>query len=153
MEIQFKENEFTFHELLHYLKKAYGCQINGAPFSAYNVNNWIRAGKIPMLYGDHRILNVVKTPEFGGLKVFTLEGLTRDTLEDLHLIQVESFRNELPKIKRPRKHRTRLYYKILERNGKQYTKKTISMLPDQWKLAGIKGNQLVKPSRNKRSLE
>jgi hypothetical protein len=151
MELRFKENEFTFHGLLGYLKRVYGTQINGRTFSSYNVNDSIHAGKISMLYGDPRILNVVKTPEFGGLKVFTLEELTRDILEDINLIQLEPVRGQLPETERPRKHRTRLYYQILEKVGKQYASKTLSMLPKQWKQAGVKGKQLVKTSRKNRN--
>jgi len=144
MKIEFSDNEFTFHELLKYMKEAYGSQISGAPFLAYNINNWIRIGKIPMAYGDHRILKVEKVKEFSNAKVLTLEGLTRDTLDDLHLFEFKPTYEELPKTKRPRKHRTQLYYQILEKVGKQHTKKTLSILPTQWKLAGIKPNQLAK---------
>jgi hypothetical protein len=58
MKILFEENEFTTNELLNYLKAAYRIQINGTPFSHYNINNWIRNGKIPEAYGNHKISNV-----------------------------------------------------------------------------------------------
>jgi hypothetical protein len=144
MNIQFEDNEFTSCELLKYLKEAYGLQINGAPFVAYTINNWIRYGKIPMAYGDHKILKVVNIEQFSNAKVLTLEGLTRDTLDDLQFLKIKSFSERLPKTKRPRKHRTRFYYQLLEKVGKQYTKKTLSILPDDWKQIGIKSNQLAK---------
>jgi hypothetical protein len=144
MNIEFEENEFTSHELLDYLKRAYGSQINGAPFSAYNINNWIRIGKIPMAYGDHRILKVVVTPEFNNYRVITIEGLTRDILSDLELLGFNLKSGNTVKTKRPRKQRTQFYFQTLKKLGKQYTRKTLSILPENWKEVGIKANQLAR---------
>jgi hypothetical protein len=144
MNIQFENNEFTSCELLKYLREAYGLQINGSPFVAYTINNWIRYGKIPMAYGNHKILKVENILQLSNVKVLTLEGLTRDTLDDLQFLKIKSFSERLPKTKRPRKHRTRFYYQLLEKNGKQRTKNKLSVLPNEWKQLGIKSNQLVK---------
>lgn len=144
MNIEFEDNEFTSRELLNYLKRAYGSQINGAPFSAYNINNWIRIGKIPTAYGDHRILKVVITPEFNNYRVITIEGLTRDILSDLGLLGFKLKPEKTAKAKRPRKHRTPFYYQTLKKLGKQYTRKTLSILPENWKQVGIKANQLAR---------
>jgi hypothetical protein len=142
MNIEFENNEFTTRELLDYLKKAYGSQINGAPFSAYNINNWIRIGKIPTSYGDHRIMKVVITPEFNNYRVITIEGLTRDLLSDFGLMEFKLKSGKTAKTKRPRKQRTPFYFQTLKKMGKQYTRKTISILPENWKEVGIKTNQL-----------
>ncbi len=144
MTIEFEDNEFTSYELLDYLKRAYGSQINGAPFSAYNINNWIRIGKIPTAYGDHLILKVVNTLEFNNYRVITVEGLTRDILSDLGLPEFNLKSGKIAKSKRPRKHRTPFYYQTLKQLGKQYTRKTLSMLPENWKEVGIKANQLAR---------
>ena len=144
MNIEFENNEFTSHELLDYLKRAYGSQINGAPFSPYNVNNWIRIGKIPTAYGDHRILKVVTIPEFNNYRVITIEGLTRDILGELGLLELKLKSEKISKARRPRKHRTQFYFQTLKKLGKQYTRKTISILPENWKGVGIKSNQLAR---------
>jgi hypothetical protein len=144
MNIEFEDNEFTSHELLDYMKGAYGSQINGAPFSAYNINNWIRMGKIPTAYGDHRILQVVITPEFNNYRVITIEGLTRDIKDALDLMEFKSQSGKAVKTKRPRKHRTTFYFQTLKKLGKQYTRKTLSVLPKNWKEVGIKSNQLAR---------
>jgi hypothetical protein len=81
MNINFEDNEFTFCELLKYLKEAYGLQINVSPFVAYTINNWIRNGKIPTAYGDHKILKAENIAQSSNAKVLTLEVLPRDTLE------------------------------------------------------------------------
>ena len=144
MNIEFEDNEFTSHELLDYLKKAYGSQINGAPFYAYNINNWIRIGKIPTAYGDHKILKVVTIPEFNNHRVITIEGLTRDILNDLDLMEFKLKSEKITKTKRPRKHRTTFYFQTLKKLGKQYTRKTLLILPENWKEVGIKTNQLAR---------
>ena len=149
MQIEFSDNEFTCSDLLRYLRTCFGLQINGSPFTIHTINNWIRIGKIPMLYGDHRILRVEIFPKLNGLKVLTIEGMTRDLLVDLHLLEPKPFK-PLPKTMRVRKHRTKLYYQILEKHGKQNTKKTLSMLPDSWKLMGIKYNQLTQNNHKKK---
>jgi hypothetical protein len=144
MNIEFEDNEFTSHELLNYLKGAYGSQINSAPFSAYNINNWIRIGKIPTAYGDHLILKVVVIPEFNNYRVITIEGLTRDILSDLDLMELKLISEKIAKTKRPRKYRTEFYFQTLKKMGKQYTRKTLSILPENWKEVGIKSNQLAR---------
>jgi hypothetical protein len=144
MNIAFEDNEFTTHEILKYLKRAYGSQINGAPFSAYNINNWIRISKIPTAYGDHRILQVVTSPEFGNHRVITIEGLNRDIINDLSFLEFNPQSAEKSKAKRSRKQRTTFYFQTLEKLGKQYTKKTMSILPGNWKEVGIKANQLAR---------
>jgi hypothetical protein len=141
---KFEDNEFTSHELLDYMKGAYGSQINGAPFSVYNINNWIRIGKIPTAYGDHRVLKVVITPEFNNYRVISIEGLTRDILSDLWLLEFKLKSGKTSKTKRPRKQRTSFYFQTLNKVGKQYTRKTLSILPENWKEVGIKTNQLAR---------
>jgi hypothetical protein len=141
MKILFEENEFTSNELLNYLKAAYRLKINGSAFSHHNINNWIRNGKIPEAYGNHKILNVEISKAFCNRRILTIDGLTRDVLDDLHLLRKAK---KFPPIKRIRKQRTELYFQILAKAGKQYTKKTkeLSTLPNNWKQLGIKPNQL-----------
>ena len=146
MKVVFQENEFTRADILEYLTKAYRRQINGNRFSAYNLNNWARVGKMPNLYGGHRILKVEKYPIGRGIKIYTLEGLTRDIAKDVDLLQNKFPLNPKRVDKRTlsRKFRTQYYYDVLAKHGKQYTRKTLpdSILPDNWKEVGIKQNQL-----------
>jgi hypothetical protein len=150
MNIQFEYNEFTTHELMQYIKAAYGTQINGAAFRPINLSNWIRIKKIPEAYGGHRITSIKTIEGINNARVLTIEGLTRDVLVSLDLLS-KKIRVEIPKLKRARKQRTPFYYKILEKAGKQYTKKTkqISTIPESWKTIGIKQNQLTK-TRNRK---
>lgn len=152
MRIEFQENEFTRTEILEYLTKAYGRQLNCNRFSTYNLNNWTRVGKIPDLYGGHRILKVERIEELRRLKVYTLEGLTREIAKDVDLLnnpKKQIPKKFLNKNSLVRKHRTQYYYDILKKAGKQYTRKTIeqSILPDNWKIRGIKQNQLARRKR------
>ena len=156
MKITFQENEFTRTDILEYLTKAFGRQINGNRFSTYNLNNWARVCKIPNLYGGHKILRVVKYPIGRGIKIYTLEGLTRDVINNVELLQNNFLINKKRIDKRtlPRKFRTQYYYDVLAKAGKQYCRRTLqdSILPDNWKEIGIKQNQLLS-RRNKMVLE
>lgn len=160
MTYSFAANEATSWEVLEYLKRAYGVQINGTPFSIYNLNNWIRMKKLPEAYGGYKILAVTRYKELGNLMVLTLEGWNRMDVEDLvdSLTDFDTTRSQRrkkdvsPKAVRPRKHRTDFYYQLLEQAGKQYTKKTLkaATLPKYYKEAGIKANQLKRKSRDKK---
>jgi hypothetical protein len=151
MNIQFDDNEFTSIELMKYLKAAYGVQINGVSFSTYNLNNWIRMGKLPEAYGGHKIEKVAYVKSFASKRVLTLDGLTRDILNDIYLLENKIPTKRTAKTKLPRKHRTGLYFQILEKAGKQYTIRTKeqSTIPEDWKLAGIKSNQLARIGKRK----
>jgi hypothetical protein len=150
----FEENEFTSWELLQYLKKAYGHQLNGAPFTATNVCNWRREGKLPDLYGGYKIVAENRYKELGNLLVITLDGFTRTMMEQMvgdpladmaETVNRQRKADVVPKAKRPRKQRTKLYYSLLPKS-KQTTKATLSdsTLPNYWKEAGGKRNQIVK---------
>jgi hypothetical protein len=156
MTFHFEDNEFTAWELLEYFKRAYVCQISGAPFCNGNLVNWVRLKKIPEAYGGYSILKTTRYKQLGNLQVFTIEGLSRQEMEAIvgSLLDFEETANKKRKLDviakptRPRKQRTKLYYQILERAGKQYTKKTLleATLPKYWKEASIKPNQLVNRS-------
>jgi hypothetical protein len=147
MTYEFEDNEFTSWEILEFLKNVYGMQVNGSPFT----QNWIRIKKLPDFYGGHKIIKTERYKELNNLLVLTLENLNRSQLTDL-VGCLSDFRETLNKRraidriaynKKPRKQRTHLYYQILCKANKQYTKKTIKQatLPDDWKGAGVKGNQ------------
>src|ERR1035437_549546 len=153
MTIQLEENEFTTKELLHFLRIAYNTQINGKPFTVPIIRNWIRMKHFPAAYGGYRIVSTKIYKQLGGIRVLDIEGLTRKEVEEMigSLNDNTNIKiNVLPiKNKKPHKQRTKLYYKILEAAGKQYTKKTLKQatLPLYWKEAGIKRNQMVNTSR------
>lgn len=161
MEYQFEDNEFTSWDILEFLKNVYGAQVNGSPFTNINIQNWIRNKKLPEFYGGHRIIKTERYQELNNLLVLTLENLSRSELTDLvgclsDFTETLNRRRAIDKIasnKKPRKHRTGLYYQILNKANKQYTKKTIrqATLPDDWKGAGIKGNQLTPKRENTRT--
>jgi hypothetical protein len=143
MTIEYAANEFTVSEILDYLKAAFGYQINGSPFKSYHIYNWIRLRKLPDAYGGYKILDVISMK--GLSKVIVLDGFNREMLDDVQMFSPPPI-TILPQIKRPRKQRTRLYYELLEKAGKQYTRKTkkLATISNQWKAAGIKPNQLVR---------
>lgn len=153
MKYEFSENEFTSWDILEFLTKVYGTQISGSPFTSVNIQNWIRYGKLPDLYGGYKIIKTERYNELQNLLIITIEGLCRDQLIDItgSLSEYAETSNKkriidvIPKVKRPRKNRTEFYFKTLEKVGKQYTKRSLSksLLPIDWKDAGIKGNQLV----------
>ena len=151
MDIQFECNEFTTHELMQYIKAAFGKQINGAPFGPTNLSNWLRMKKIPEAYGAHRITSIKAITGISNVRILTVEGLTRDVLEHLDLLANGST-GPLPRMKRPRKQRTPFYYQVLEAAGQQYTRKTkvTATLPPSWNAIGIKQAQLAK-ARNRRN--
>jgi hypothetical protein len=144
MIVNYADNEFTGYELLSFITAAFGCQVNGKPFKGYHLNNWIRIGKVPDAYGGYKILSVEKVKALDNRKILVLDGITRDALAD---IQHYSLQINSPsiQIKKPRKQRTLLYYELLERAGKQHTRKTrtAATIPNQWKIIGIKRNQLI----------
>ena len=150
MNIEFEYNEFTTHELMQYIKAAFGTQINGAAFSPTNISNWLRHKKIPEAYGGHKITSIKSITGISNVHVLTLEGLTRDVLDNLDLLRHTNAK-PVPKLKQARKQRTPFYYQILEKAGKQYTRKTkqLATIPQTWKTIGIKQNQLVKPGNRK----
>ena len=151
MEYQFEDNEFTSWDILEFLKNVYGAQVNGSPFTNINIQNWIRNKKLPEFYGGHRIIKTDRYKELNNLLVLTLENLNRSELTELvgclsNFRETLNMRRAVDKIdynKKPRKLRTGLYYQILKKAGKQYTKKTIkrATLPECWKAAGVKANQ------------
>src|ERR1035437_6891416 len=153
MKIQLAENEFTTAEVLLFLRLAYSTQINGKPFTAATIRNWIRINHFPAAYSGYRIVSTKIYKQLGGIRVLDIEGLTRKDVEEMIGSMNDNTNikiNVLPiKNKKPRKQRTKLYYKILEAAGKQYTKKTLKQatLPLYWKEAGIKRNQMVNTSR------
>src|SRR5437879_3882372 len=130
---EFASNEATGWEVLEYLRRAYGTQISGAPFTIYNLNNWIRIKKLPEAYGGNKIIAAQRYKELGNLMVLTIDGWNRAEVAYLvgHLSDYEETKNHKrkqdtrAKSARPRKQRTRLYYEILDKAGKQYTKKTL----------------------------
>lgn len=141
MTISYADNEFLVKELLFFVKTAFGCQINGKPFKNYHINNWIRIGKVPDAYGGYRIIQV--DTQYG-CRVITLKGLTREILTDLQTHK--SVKIVPPTVKIPLKQRTRLYYEILKKAGKQYKRRTkeAATMPDNWKTIGIKRNQFIR---------
>lgn len=158
MKYEFEQNEFTSWELLEYMKLAYGSQLNGSAFTSTNLQNWIRQRRIPDLYGGFKIIGVDRYKELNNLLVLSLDGFTRNEAEAL-VGSLSSFeetvnkRRKLERIKkssRPLKHRTKFYFKLLPKS-KQYTRKLLeqSTLPDFWKDAGIKRNQMVKGRKKK----
>jgi len=161
MKYELEPNEFTSWDILEYLKIVYGTQVNGSPFTSINMQNWIRNMKLPEFYGGFEIIDARRYKELNNLLILTIEGLNRAEVCELvgsltEFTETQNKRRALdssPKLKRPRKQRTNLYYKILADAGKRYTKRTLngSILPDDWKGAGIKGNQLI--SRKKRKSE
>lgn len=152
MKIEFQNNEFTKSDILEYLTKAYGGQVNGKRFTAHSLNNWEMMKKIPNYYGGHKILKVEKQTIGKPIKIYTLEGLTRDDIKDIDLLpnKFPVNKNKVDRRTIHRKKRTQLYYDILAKAGKQYARKTLkdSILPDNWKEQGIKQNQL--PRRRKK---
>jgi hypothetical protein len=151
MQIHFEENEFTTTELLKYLKAAYGKQMNGSHFQLYHIHSWIRYGKVPEIYGGYKITDARKYKELGEMVVITLEGFTRDEM----LANIDALKTiKVPAVnkRKPHKQRTKLYYQILTKAGKQYTEKTLEQatLPTFWKEAGGKANQVVR-GRKKQS--
>ena len=162
MRYEFAQNEFTSWDILEYLRLIYGTQINGSPFTSGNIQNWIRSGKLPEFYVGYKIAHTERYKEQGNLLVITVEGLSREQLIEIagslsNYAETSNRRRKadvIPKIKRPRKLRTQLYYKTLEKIGKQSTKRTLNncILPNNWKESGIKANQLVlKKNRKKRA--
>jgi hypothetical protein len=154
MSYEYAFNEISASELLEYLKRAYGCQINGSPFSSISINNWLRQKAVPQAYGGYKILMATRYKALGNLLVLTLDGFNREEMEALvgSLCDYEETKNrlrkqdQLPKESGPRKKRTRLYYQFLKKGGKQWTKKTLdqAILPLYYKEAGVKQNQLPK---------
>ena len=143
MILEYANNELTSGELLEFVIAAFGCQVNGKPFKSYHVNNWIRLGKVPDVYGGFKILNVEDIKGLRNCRVLVLDGLARSVLEDIQNIAAQA-NDEIHITNRPRKQRTRLYYDLLEKAGRQYTRKSkkVATIPDQWKVIGIKRNQL-----------
>jgi hypothetical protein len=84
--------------------------------------------------------------------VLTIEGLNRAEGENLvgalsdyqKANSHERKQGNIAKQTRPRKQRTLLYYQILDKAGKQYTKKTLkaATLVKYWKESGSKRNQI-----------
>ena len=152
MTFTFLENEFTTAEILYFLKKAYGKQINCKPFTSAIISNWIRIRHFPLVYGGYRIISSSIYKEYGRIRTLMLDGLTRIEAEEMIGSLEDAYNKPIKSTKelKPRKHRTKLYYQVLESAGKQYTKKTIkeATLPTCWKLAGIKTNQTINKKRS-----
>ena len=152
MKIEFDDNEFTVLDILVYLKRGYGAQVNGRPFSTCHVANWVRAGKLPEAYGGNKILGLARYKELDNLAVLTIQGLSRSDVENTlgslsRYLETKNHRRAIDTVDRrrlPRKQRTELYYKILQKAGKLNTVNTkrLSSLPENWKEIGIRENQL-----------
>lgn len=152
MTYQFEQNEFTSWELLQYFKSVYESQINGKPFSNYNLQNWVTIGKVPDLYGGYKIIKTERYKELQNLLVITLDSLSRKEMIELidnpsdSVNETKNKKRRADKIannKTPRKQRTELYYQIL--GSRNTTKKNLeqSIIPKYFKEAGGKRNQLV----------
>jgi len=155
MTYQFELNEISATELLELLTRLYGRQLNGSPFNSGCIQNWMRIKSVPQAYGGYKIIEANRYKSLGNLLVLTLEGFNRNEMESLvgRLEDYEQTHNGLRKInttgRKPHKHRTKLYYQILSRSGKQSTKKTLDecTLPQFYLAAGIKQNQLARRER------
>lgn len=157
MEFKFEPNEFTTWDLLEYLERAYGTQVNGQPFSIHNINVWIRIKKMPDAYGGHRILRVDRYKDFGNLRVMTIEHLDREDIEAVYGV-LSDFKEASNKSKarmprnRPRKLRTEFYYQLLGSRGRRGKGPAI---PDDYRMFGIKRNQFKrresKPDRKQKN--
>lgn len=147
--IKLEFNQLTTRELLQYVRNAYGLQVNGNEFGYITVSTWMRNKRVPLAYGGHKIVNIEKRDEFN-MSVLTLEDFDRSILSAVKEIARPQI--DIPKVSRPRKQRTALYYEILESKGKQTTKKTLkgSILPDNYLALGIKPNQLAGMHKDKR---
>lgn len=138
-----EDNEFTKGELLAYIKAAYGKSVSGKKIGYSILGAWIRLMRIPPAYGGNKIL---KYEKLGHVFIFTVEGLSRSLLDDLDAVRRASIVN-LPVIEKKRsrakKQRTELYYTLL--GSKQTTKVSLnnSILPNNWKMLGMKPNQTV----------
>lgn len=153
MEYEFESNEFTTWGLLEYLKRAYGAQINGQPFTIHNVNAWIRMKKLPDAYGGSRILQVDRYKDLDNLRVLTIGHLNREDIEAVYgslsefTETLNRRRADTPRI-RKKKNRTELYYQLLGSKGKRSRALAI---PDNYKEMGIRENQFKgKPASKKR---
>lgn len=155
MTVKFEDNEFTTADILEYLKRAYGCAINGQPFRLHNMSPWMREDvmKLPDIYGGNKILKVERLARLNNTVILTVEHLSREDIEAAlgSLEDVEkAFNNKrkqdakIDKRKLPRKQRTALYYEILGK--KNQTKRTLkeSTIPTNRKEMGIKNHQLIK---------
>ena len=157
MTYSLEPNEISSTELLELLSRLYGTQLNGSPFSSWCVHNWIRIKSVPQAYGGYKIKDATRYKSLGNLLVLTLDGFSREEMESIvgSLDGYEQTHNGLRKIKeqrrKPHKHRTKLYYQILGKSGKQWTKKTLNecTLPQYYVEAGIKQNQLSQRKRSK----
>lgn len=148
--IRMESNQLTTRELFNYMKLAYGKQINGSPFTYNLITMWMRVGAVPTAYGGYKVVNIEKYQNFN-MSVLTLEGFDRSILDDIHLVAKPQV--DIPAVSRPRKQRTKLYYEILKKNRKLFTRKTLeaSTLPNNWRELGIKPNQLAGVHRKKKS--
>jgi hypothetical protein len=133
----------TAWDLLEYLKRAYGAQIGGQPFTIHNVNVWIRMKKLPDTYGGNRILQVDRYKELENLRVITIERLDREDIETVYGA-LSDFKETLNKQRartpeiRKVKSRTELYYQLLGKTGR---KGKAMAIPDNYKEMGIRENQ------------
>lgn len=158
MVVHFEEDEFTARELIHYFKTLFQRQFNGSPFTQTSLSNWIRQGRVPELYGGYQILAAKRYGQLGGLQVITMDGLSRKELPQEvgggNYIEQLVKAQPPPALGRPNsvqghRHRTRLYYQILEKAGRSYQPylSQINILPQYYKQAGGKGNQKARTSR------
>lgn len=155
MIIELSPNEFLTHELHEYMKAAYGLQLTGTPFTISSINEWMRAEKIPDAYGGHKVL-AKRTLKAFNKSVYTIEDLDRSILDSLQ--ELEAMRTIDPKAitkstdkrMQPRTQRTQFAMQLL--GSKQQIVKTLeqSTLPDNYKLRGIKPNQIKRSAKRRK---
>lgn len=143
------DNQLTTRELFQYVKAAYGKQVNGNEFTYSTVNTWLRNKAVPVAYGGHKITDIEKREEFN-MSILTVTNFDRSILSGVK--DMPKPPPPLPKVSRARKQRTKLYYEILEKAGKQTTVKTLkdATLPDDYLELGIRKNQLTGVHKKKR---
>lgn len=147
MQMVLDDNEFTNDQLLEYMKKAYGTQINGNPFGLNILNRWIERGNIAQAYGGNKIEKVVRLEDAGNIRIITVRNLSKSDIESFYgsLNDYEKTLNKkraVQKIhgsKKPRKLRTELYYQLL--GSRNTTIKTKVILPSNYKELGITSKQ------------
>lgn len=150
MRIEFEPNEFTTYDLMEYLNRAYGSKVNGRVFRAIDLHNWARLKKIPEVYGGNRILKVTRYKQFENIRVYTIDNLYREDVirqyGDLSTFKTNFVHSRVKEkqIKQiPPAQRTKSSYELAVRKGyaPPFTN-PIAILPDNYRLLGIKSNQI-----------
>lgn len=137
------DNEFTSGEIMQYMKAAYGRQLNGNSFQHYMIKTWSQAGRIPDIYGGHKIEGY----RVGAITIWMIEGLSRDILQHLDELRSQLKSKEIEvkedRRQRPRRQRTAFYYQMLGKRNQSIMTREDSVLPFNWKQLGVKSTQLV----------